>query len=224
MIGMVNGGTLAGLGSVKKARHIVIARGGIFCERQDIIGLLSRDDLGDGLLTPPGINGHRGASQIEPLYERGNGGDFIGRVIHFDLSEHETIGGGPRTHQVHGGFRSGLIKRMAERFAVDGHDVATRQVAEGRRPSDEALGQFLRVQPRQDAPDGVMTGNAMGQGQQLSEPLGLSLAVLLNVFPAVCPTHHRTDRKDEHIDQLVALIGGMGASGIGSGGKMLLKR
>jgi hypothetical protein len=55
-------------------------------------------------------------------------------------------------------------------------------------------------------------------------PLGLSLAVLRNVFPAVRPPNHRPDRKDEHIDQLVALMGGMGASGSGSGGKMSLER
>jgi hypothetical protein len=65
MIGMVNGGKLAGLGIVKKERHLVIERGGIFFERQDIIGLLIRDDLGEVLLTPHGINGHRGASHIE---------------------------------------------------------------------------------------------------------------------------------------------------------------
>ena len=41
---------------------------------------------------------------------------------------------------------SRLIERMAERFAVDGHNIAARDLAEGLRPRDEALGEFLGVQ------------------------------------------------------------------------------
>jgi hypothetical protein len=49
-----------------------------------------------------------------------------------------------------------------------------------------------------------MTGNAMGQVQDLGEPLGLGVAVLLDIFPALCPTNHRTNGNDEDIEQLVA--------------------
>ena len=69
-----------------------------------------------------------------------------------------------------------------------------------------------------------MTGNAMGQLQHPAEPLGLRLAILLNVFPALCTTNHRTNRDDENIDQLVALIGSVEGAGIASRGKMILKR
>src|SRR5712691_1579786 len=64
----------------------------------------------------------------------------------------------------------------------------------------------------------------MGSVHDLSEPRGLGLAVLLNVFPAIRPTNHSTHGHDPESEQLVALIGRMRGSGIRSRGKMILKR
>src|SRR6516165_4284739 len=69
-----------------------------------------------------------------------------------------------------------------------------------------------------------MTRNAMWQVQEGREPLGLRRAVLFDVFPTVSTTNHRAHRNDEHIHQLVTAVGGIGASGIGQRGKIVLKR
>src|SRR6516162_4387151 len=69
-----------------------------------------------------------------------------------------------------------------------------------------------------------MTRNAMWQVQKGREPLGLRRAVLFDVFPTVSTTNHRAHRNDEHIHQLVTAVGGIGASGIGQRGKIVLKR
>src|SRR4029450_12234551 len=69
-----------------------------------------------------------------------------------------------------------------------------------------------------------MTGNAMWQVQKGREPLGLRRAVLFDIFPTVSTTNYRAHRNDEHIHQLVTAVGGIGASGIGQRGKIVLKR
>ena len=94
-------------------------------------------------------------------------------------------------------------------------DIATAQIAQGAAPRHKALREFLRVQARQNPSEGLMTGNAMRQLPQLSEPLGLDLAVFLDVFPSVSSTNHCTNGNNEHIDQRVALMRSMRAAGIG---------
>src|SRR5262245_28134238 len=102
----------------------------------------------------------------------------------------------------------GPIKGMAERFSINGHHFTTGGIAEGGGPGDKAAGQFVRVQSRQDSSKGVMTGNTMWQLQEVGEPRLLRLAVLLNVFPPLRSTDHRTHRNDEDIHQQMTAIGG----------------
>ena len=56
-----------GPGLVEKPRDIVIQGCMIVLQRQDRIGPLLRNDLGDFLLTPHGINRHRGPGQVQHL-------------------------------------------------------------------------------------------------------------------------------------------------------------
>src|SRR6516165_10140436 len=67
-----------------------------------------------------------------------------------------------------------------------------------------------------------MPRNAMRQVQEVSKPLGVSFAVLFDVFPSLCPADHCTHGNDENIHQEMTAIGGAGAAGICQHGKMRL--
>src|SRR6516164_755232 len=69
-----------------------------------------------------------------------------------------------------------------------------------------------------------MPRNPMRQVQEVPKPLGIGLAILFNVFPTLCSTHHRTHRNDEDIHQEMTAIGGKGTAGVRQRGKMLMKR
>src|SRR6516165_219931 len=69
-----------------------------------------------------------------------------------------------------------------------------------------------------------MPRNPMRQVQEVPKPLGIGLAILFNVFPTLCSTHHRTHRNDEDIHQEMTAIGGKGTAGGRQRGKMLMKR
>ena len=145
MIIRVDLGKLTGLGVVEKQGYIVIEVAVIVLECQDIIGPLLGDDFGDLLLTAHGIKGHRGTPQVEPLQELGNGRDVIGLVIHFDLTSYQPVAIGPGAHPVDGLGRGRSIEGMTQRFAVNGHALATREIAQHRGPRHKALGQVVRV-------------------------------------------------------------------------------
>jgi len=55
------------------------------------------------------------------------------------------MGMSPRADHMHRSFGGGMVKGMAEGFAVYRSDVTTGQVAEGLTPGDETLSQFVRA-------------------------------------------------------------------------------
>jgi hypothetical protein len=60
-----------------------------------------------------------------------------------------------------------------------------------------------------------MSGNAIRSVQELGEPIGLSLALLLDVFPALSSTYHGTNGDNENGEPFMTLIGRMKGSRIG---------
>jgi hypothetical protein len=144
---MVNAGNVRSLGLLKKQRHIVVARWVVFLKRQDIIGPLRGDGLGDVLLTSPGINRDDRARQVQQLYEPGNRGDFMGCGLPFQWPSHEAIRMGPSAHHRYGGCGGRMIKRLAQRFAVDRHDFTCGDVRKCLGPGDKTSGEFIRIHP-----------------------------------------------------------------------------
>ena len=73
-------------GIVEKERHRLGERRMVLLEGQDIIRPLLRDGLGDLFLTPHRINRHDGPCEVTQLEERGDGSNFIGLLLDFELS------------------------------------------------------------------------------------------------------------------------------------------
>jgi hypothetical protein len=60
----------------------------------------------------------------------------------------------------------GLAERAAQRLAVNRHDLPVEGFGKGLGPGAEAGLEGVRVDQPEDAPEGVVRGNAVGQGQE----------------------------------------------------------
>ena len=132
-----------GPGIVEKHRHRLSKRRVIVLQGQDIICPLLCHGLRHVFLTPHGINRDHRSSDVEQTEECGKGGNVIRLLLDFQVPQHSTVRTGPGTHQMESSRGGGRIKGMAQRFAVDGYDIAPRGHTESICPRDEALGQLL---------------------------------------------------------------------------------
>ena len=100
----------------------------------------------------------------------------------------------------------GAIMRATHRLAIDGHDLARQHLTNRGHPGPKALLERPRRQQREDPPEGVVGGDAVGQLQELSKPRLLGAPERRDTHPVVRAADHRRDRDHHHVDQLVAAL------------------
>ena len=98
-------------------------------------------------------------------------------------------------------LRPAAVEGAAQGFAVNGHDLAVEGLGKRLQPSAEAGLEGIRVDQHEDPPEGVVRGNAVGQGQKGSQPAQLVAAIERDVVPALRARDHRTHRDDQDVDQ-----------------------
>src|SRR3954466_15398863 len=108
---------------------------------------------------------------------------------------------GSGADQVQRPLRPAAVKGAAQRLAVDRYDLAVEDLGKGLGPSAEAGLEGIRVDQHEDAPEGVVRGNAIGQGQEGLQPAQLVAAVERDVVPALGARDHRAHRDDQDISQ-----------------------
>src|SRR3954465_11054034 len=81
------------------------------------------------------------------------------------------------------------------------HDLAVEDLGKGLGPGAEAGLEGIRVDQHEDAPEGVVRGNAIGQGQEGLQPAQLVAAGERDVVPAHGARDHRAHRNDQDISQ-----------------------
>ena len=131
----------------------------------------------------------RAAGQFEAAQQFGHGGDFVALCCRAELAEHEPVARGPGADQMHGA--AARTAAAPQGFAVEGDSRAQRinlagqRSAQPRGPGGEGLGELRGIQRGEDAPEGVVTGDAVGQFEQVPEPVALGLAEFLEVHEAL---------------------------------------
>jgi len=74
------------------------------------------------------------------------------------------------------------------------------------RPGEKTLREFVWIKPGEHPAKRIVRWNAMGQCQELLEPLNLGVTILFHVFPALGPADDSTQSNDENIEQRVTRI------------------
>ena len=87
-------------------------------------------------------------------------------------------------------LRPAAVEGAAQRLAIDRHDLPVKGLGKGLSPGAEAGLEGVRVDQHEDAPKGVVRGNAVGQGQKGSQPTHLVATVVRDVLSAHAITAH----------------------------------
>ncbi len=121
------------------------------------------------------------------------------------LPEHQPAAARPGADHVQCRLAVGPIVRTAQGLAVEGDDLADRVRHHRPHPSEEAPPELRRVEAREDAPEGVVGGDAARQGQECPQPGRLRAPEGRHRDPAVRPAAHRAQGHRDHIQQQVVL-------------------
>ena len=152
-------------------------------EAQHVVRPMSVQLFGDGFLAAHGIDGDDAALQMQQPQQLGNGRDLIALAINLALAQQEPHVGGPGADQMQ---RPGCIAlaAAAHALAVDGHRALHLACHLG-QPLPAGQLQLLGIEQAKHAREGVVRGNAAGQGYEAGEPVLVLLAELSHLHPVV---------------------------------------
>src|SRR3954464_2604533 len=80
-------------------------------------------------------------------------------------------------------LRPAAVEGAAQGLAVNGHDLPVEGLGKGLSPGAEAGLEGVRVDQHEDAPEGVVRGNAVSQAQERPQPAQLVTAIERDVVP-----------------------------------------
>ena len=104
-----------------------------------------------------------------------------------------------------GGGRRGPIKGRFHRLAIERNEGALRELRDGPSPRQKAFLKAPGIEPGKDATEGVMRGNAIGQGQEGLEPHVLAPTKQLHVLEPFSACQKRAQSDDHNVEQAMLL-------------------
>ena len=151
--------------------------------------------------------------EVEQFQQQRDGGDLVRLGVDGDLAEDQPGVGGPGADQVQGRLPGGGVddpRRVLPSMATTSPATARPRAASQRW---KHAAQGVRVEPGEDAAEGVVGGDAVGQVEEAAEEVELGPAVALDLGPAVGPGQGAAQGQDDDIQQGVmsaALDAGIG--------------
>jgi hypothetical protein len=143
--------------------------------------------------------------EFQHLKQFGDGRDLVGFLVHHDLPQDHAVGRGPGADHVQRVLPFGPIQRGAAGLAIHGDDLTRRDLMDGLDPTEEALDELVAVEQGEDPADGVVRGDAIGQLQELLQPVPFGVPELLHGDEVVGAGDHGTDGKEQDVAEFVAL-------------------
>ena len=95
------------------------------------------------------------------------------------------------------------IEGGAQRLAINGDDLAAQRAAQALRPAQEGVQEALRVECGEEAVEGVVAGDAVGQLQEGAQPRLLGVAEKFHVLETLGPAEQRAEGDEEDVLKLV---------------------
>lgn len=138
----------------------------------------------------PGVDGHDGPVKRHSGQQRFDRGNFVRLFFTGALPQGQAIFRGMRRDLMQGSPTPIGAGRSPRGFTVDGDDSPFYRWANFSHPGFEALLQLHWRQDFEDAPNGVVTGNAIAQAQITPKPGFALTSSVLDVALAVRPGHH----------------------------------
>ncbi len=130
-------------------------------------------------------------------------------VISLDLASvatcpsHRPVGRRPCADQMQRRQTLGTVVGTAQRLAVDGDDLTGDHRADRGHPGAETRLERFGRQQREDASEGIVPRDAVGQLKELPKPCLLRATELCDGHPAVDAGERRRNGDDHHVEQIV---------------------
>src|SRR3954447_3964672 len=184
---------------------VLMQVGVVVLDRQDVVAATGDNLGGDLLLAAHRVDGHQGTGEVEQLQEPRDRSDLVGLVVHGHLAEADVVGAGPGADQVQRRQPAAAAPAAAHRLAIDGDDATGphTRLGQGRDPSGEASLERLRVQQAEDAAEGVVRGDAVGQTEMAGQPVAFGVAVRLHGGPGLGPGDDGTEGDADDIEEFM---------------------
>lgn len=147
-------------GLVKKGDDRLMSRGLVGFEGQDIVGLLLLNLAGNFGLAAHGIDGYDAALEHQDGEQFRDGGDFVGMVLGFDLTQDQAVGGGPGADHVNGGV--GLAARPTQGFSVNADDFTLSEIRHRSNPGQKPRLKLFWIEPHQHPSKGIVGRDSVG--------------------------------------------------------------
>ncbi len=120
-----------------------------------------------------------------------------------ELPQDQPIVDRPRMHHVKGGLPRAGIVGTTQRFAIQRHQLAFVGQSGRQRlhPSGKTVLEIPRRNTGKYAPEGIMRGNAIRQGQERLKPVGFRPAKFGHRHPVIGSADRTAHRNHENINQ-----------------------
>jgi hypothetical protein len=137
---------------------------------QHVVGAGDHDLGGDFRLAAHGIDGHQTAGNFENFQQFRNGRDLVALLVHDHLTQADVIRRSPNADHVNGRFAAGRVETAAQRFAIDGHNLAGTDLMQRRDETPQTFLKLGRLDRAQDGVEAIVRRDARGQVQKLRQP------------------------------------------------------
>ncbi|GJD67050.1 hypothetical protein MPEAHAMD_7254 [Methylobacterium frigidaeris] len=161
----------AGLpGVCEEQAHVLGEHGPVVFEREEIVGALVEDGLGDGGLRAHGVDRHQGAGQLQPLQQQRDRHDLVGLLTHGLLAQHQALARRPGRDDME---RMAALGAGATRtLAIDRDDVGL-GLAQGLDPGGKARREQAWIEGVQNVVEGVVRRDAMSERKHVAQEFWL---------------------------------------------------
>ena len=167
-------------------------------ERDDVVGFLVLDLLGDGALAAHRVDGDDGALDRHHVEQRRNGDDLVGLLGDRDLPQHQPLPG--RESRNHVDRLLGVLPGAgaARGLAVDGDDFGAR-LDECRNPGDETPAEGLRVERGEDVAEMIMRRRPACERPKAAQESELLLAKTRDVGEGLGPCQYGQQAQEQDL-------------------------
>jgi hypothetical protein len=200
-------------GDGETGRHVLGEPGLVVFQSQQVVAAARHDLPGDFLLAAHGVDRNQCPAQFQHGKQPGDGGDLVAFIPHGHLAQAQAVTARPGADQVQAGAVG--ASGTAYGLAVDGDMAEAQFTTDGVDPGGETALESVRVQRGEDAVEGVVRGDAMGQAQaQGAQPRFLGASEDDDIDPGIAGRQYSSQGDEENVSKQMVVTKGR-VSGIG---------
>lgn len=170
----------------------------------EVVAVSEVDFAGDFLLAAHRVEAEGMAFKGEEIEKVGDGGDFVGFGVDFELGKAEALLGGVGAEEV--ALLSGAVEAVTHCFAVNGDELGGEFATQAFGEVDEAGIEGLGVDGAEHASESVVAGHSEGEFEEFLEPGLLGFGEARHVVKALALANDGGGGDEEDFAKVVPFV------------------